>query len=354
MFRNEEYFTLWGDPGMYSPGTGMVMADRQIRRALENNSIKLDEIGNAKAIVTRAIDGKWFMISGGWGNDEVPTAMMGAICGDVAGSVYEHRNIKYKPEPNRLIRHSARITDDSVMTCAVADGLRRGLSMLPKEWLHAPQAEAVLFASVRDALRFFGRKYPHAGYGGRFRQWLAEDDPRPYNSWGNGSAMRASYAGWVAASLEEAEKLAEISAMVTHDHPEGIKGAKAVAGSIFLLRDRGSPSDVKSYAGRFYDLSFTLDEIRDSYAFDVSCMGSVPQAIKAFLEGFGFSDVIANAISIGGDSDTIAAIAGSIAEVIFPIPQGVRGRVIDRMDPFLQDTVAEAVDFMFRRLPADN
>ena len=151
--------------------------------------------------------------------------------------------------------------------------------------------------------------------------------------------------------MEEAEKLGEISAMVTHNHPEGIKGAKVVAGCIFILRDDGSKEDVKKYASQYYDLNFTLDSIRDYYEFDVSCQGSVPQAIVAFLEGQSFADVIANAISIGGDSDTIAAIAGSIAEAYYPIPQGTRGRVIDRMDSFLLNTIVEVVDFMYSRLP---
>lgn len=138
---------------------------------------------------------------------------------------------------------------------------------------------------------------------------------------------------------------------MTHNHPEGMKGAAVVAGCIFLLRNGKTKADLFEYAGRFYDLNFTLDGIRDTYRFDVSCMGSVPQAIRAFLEGSCFSEVIANAISIGGDSDTIASIAGSIAEVVYPIPQGLRARVIDKMDPFLLNTIAEAVDFMFRRLP---
>ena len=196
----------------------------------------------------------------------------------------------------------------------------------------------------------YGRKYPHSGYGGSFRRWLSSENPQPYNSWGNGSAMRASYAGWAAMTLEEAEKLGEISAAVTHNHPEGIKGAKVTAGCIFQLRKYGDKEKVREYAGQYYDLNFKLDDIRDSYEFDVSCAGSVPPAIAAFLEGDSFADVISNAISIGGDSDTIAAIAGGIAEVIYPIPQGLRGRVIDRMDTFLLNTIVEAVDFFERRL----
>ena len=349
--RNEEYLRLWGDPDMYSPGTQAVMADRQIKRGIESGTVSMEEIGNTKAIVKHVPSGKWFLISGGWCNDDVMTAMMGAVCGDVAGSVYEHHNIKYKPDERHLIQSRARFTDDTVMTCAVADGLRRGLEAMGGDWPARPDADSVLYDSLRQSMLRFGNRYPYAGYGGSFRRWLSSRNPEPYNSWGNGSAMRASYAGWVALNLQEAEKLAEISASVTHNHPEGIKGAKVVAGCIFLLRNGESKERVKEYAEQFYPLDFTLDSIRASYTFDVSCQGSVPQAIEAFLEGESFAAVISNAISIGGDSDTIAAIAGSIAETIYPIPQGLRGRVIDRLDDDLLRTIADAVDFMDRRQP---
>lgn len=143
--------------------------------------------------------------------------------------------------------------------------------------------------------------------------------------------------------------LAELSAAVTHNHPEGIKGAKAVAGSIFILRSGGTKEDVRQYAGRYYDLGFTLDEIREAYTFDVSCQGSVPQAIVAFLTGESFADVVAEAISIGGDSDTIAAIAGSMAEVIYPIPTALKQRVADRLDDFLLQILLKAAEFVEER-----
>lgn len=349
--RNEDYLSLWGSVQKYSRGTAVVMANRQIKRAMKKGTVFLAEIGNAKAIVTYKPTGKWFMISGGWGNNNVYTCMMGAVCGDVAGSIYEWNNIKYKPDKEQLIHPRAKFTDDTVMTCAVADGIRIGLSQLPHNWMDIPEAENMLYSSIQNSLLHYGRKYPNAGYGGAFRRWLASSNPRPYNSWGNGSAMRASYAGWAALSLDEAEKLGEISAKVTHNHPEGIKGAVVVAGCIFNLRNGAAKQGIYEYASKFYNLNFTLDEIRETYSFDVSCQGSVPQAIKAFLEGENFADVISCAISIGGDSDTIAAIAGSIAEVIYPIPQGLRGRVIDRMDKILLNTIVEAVDFVYRRLP---
>ena len=161
--------------------------------------------------------------------------------------------------------------------------------------------------------------------------------------------MRVSFAGWAARSLKEAEVLAELSAAVTHNHPEGIKGAKAVAGSIFILRSGGTKEDVQQYAGRYYDLGFTLDEIREAYTFDVSCQGSVPQAIVAFLTGESFADVVAEAISIGGDSDTIAAIAGSMAEVIYPIPTALKQCVADRLDDFLLQILLKAAEFVEER-----
>ena len=349
--RNENYLHLCGDPHYYSPGTKAVMADRQIKRGMKKGIVSLEEIGNAKAIVTYLPTKKWFIAYGGWGNGDERTAMMGAACGDVAGSVYEHHNIKFKPDVNKLIQQGAFFTDDTVMTCAVADGLRKGLALLPKDWLHYQESESILFNSVQEALLRYGKKYPHAGYGGRFRRWLSSSNPQPYGSLGNGSAMRASYAGWAALTLEEAEKLGEITARVTHNHPEGIKGAKVVAGSIFILRNGGSKADVKEYAEQYYNLDFSLNEIRDNYRFDVTCKGSVPQAIVAFMQESNFADVIASTISIGGDSDTIAAIAGSIAEAIYPIPQGIRGRVIDRMDKYLLNTIVEAVDFVYQRLP---
>ena len=216
---------------------------------------------------------------------------------------------------------------------------------LPKDWLNFPNSESVLFYAVQEKMQQFGRLYPHAGYGGHFRRWISAGNPHPYGSRGNGSAMRASYAGWAANSLEEAEKLGEISAKVTHDHPEGIKGAVVVAGCIYKLRSGASKADVREYAGKYYDLNFTLDEIRPDYSFDVSCMGSVPQAPNAFFEGNNFVDVISNAISIGGDSDTIAAIAGGIAEAMYPIPQSLRSELIDKLDDKLRRTIADAVDF---------
>ncbi len=272
--------------------------------------------------------------------------MLGAAAGDIAGSPYEFNNVKIKIDRSWLINENCRFTDDTVMTCAVADGIMNVLEKAPSDWSEDQDIIQEIEASVVDSLYIYGKKYPKAGYGGRFFFWLSSEDHRPYGSWGNGSAMRASFAGWAAGTLEEAELLAEISARVTHDHPEGIKGAKAVAGSIFLLRNGASKEDVKKYASGYYDLDFTLDEIRDDYEFDVSCQGSVPQAIVAFLTGKDFEDVLSEAISIGGDSDTIAAIAGSIAEAIYPVPAKLKEKVIGKLDGFLLKTIERANDFL--------
>jgi len=351
--RHDDLLKYFADPHRFSPGTATMMADRQLRRAVEEHTVILDFMGNSKTVITRRDNGRWYLMRGDYGQDDIPTILLGAACGDAAGSVYEHHNIKRRLPADKLIHPVARITDDTVMTCAVAEGLRLGLSRVPDEWMDDYTYEQAIQDAVRDALRHFGNKYPFAGYGGSFLKWLRSDNPQPYGSWGNGSAMRCSPAGWMARNLKEAERLAIISAQVTHNHREGLKGAMVVAGCIFLLRQGNTKEEVRRYAQQYYDLDFTLDGIRDSYCFDVSCAGSVPQAIVAFLEDESFADVISAAISIGGDSDTIAAIAGSIAEVIYPIPQDIRGAVIDLIPGDLQEAIVNAVDFAFHRQKED-
>lgn len=227
--------------------------------------------------------------------------MYGAIIGDIAGSVYEFHNIKSKEF--KFISANCRFTDDTAMSIAVANALVRSVS------------ENMDFKSlVVEEMQSIGREYPHAGYGGMFRRWLASETPAPYNSFGNGSAMRVSACGLFALSLEEALSLAKESAEVTHSHPEGIKGAQATAAAIYLAKTHKSRDEIRKYIEEnFYSLDFTLDEIRPAYQFDVTCQGSVPQAIVAFLESESYEDAIRNAISIGGDSDTIAAVTGGIA-----------------------------------------
>lgn len=352
------YPSPWGDPKLESFGLFTCTANRHLmhKQSSLSETLDIDDVGNGHAVITDLATRKWFFDSRSAVDERYAqgarTAMLGAICGDVAGSVYEHHNIKYCLEPDQLISHYAHFTDDTVMTIAVAAGIERALKQVPENWLGDKESEDVIFASVRDSLQEYGRRYPYAGYGGHFTRWIYSGNPEPYGSYGNGAAMRASYPGWVGRTLAEAERLGELSAAVTHDHPEGLKAAKTVAGGIFTLwHTVGGPAEQKKAFAEYiraagYQIDFTLDEIRESYHFSSSCQRSVPQAFEAFLEGEDFSDTISKAISIGGDSDTIAAIAGSLAEAIYPIPEGVRGRVIDRLDSPLRYALIDAIDFM--------
>ncbi len=184
-------------------------------------------------------------------------------------------------------------------------------------------------------LKQYYRAYPHAGYGGSFHKWAQSEDPRPYNSWGNGSAMRVSPVGFACATLDEVLSQAQRSAEVTHDHPEGIKGAQAIASAVFLARTGQSKDQLKAYVEQTfgYNLDRSLDEIRPRYQFEVSCQKSVPQAIRAFLESEDFEDAVRKAISLGGDSDTLACMAGAIAQAFFGgVPEAISSRVYELLD----------------------
>ena len=256
--------------------------------------------------------------------------MIGAILGDIIGSPYEFdcNNIKTKDFP-LFSRHST-FTDDSVMTCAISQAL---LDVGP----HAPDEE-VRRAAV-EWMRQLGRDFPHAGYGGMFIRWLLVQDAGPYNSFGNGAAMRISAAGWLADRVEEGLRLARLCTEVTHNHPGGIKGAQAVAAAIWMGQNGSTKAEVKAFVEeRFgYDLSATCDEIRPGYHHVESCQETVPQAFAAFMEGESFEDVIRNAVSLGGDSDTLAAIAGSMAEAFYPIPEALYTEARLRLDQPLLD-----------------
>ncbi|MDR1521139.1 MAG: ADP-ribosylglycohydrolase family protein, partial [Planctomycetota bacterium] len=254
--------------------------------------------------------------------------------------------------PAVLIGDGDRFTDDTVLTYAVAMGLLSGMGKIRREDLSpnpanggeaagdaVNAARGTLEREIALSVKKFARAYPHAGYGGSFARWFSSDSLEPYNSWGNGSAMRVSFAGWYADSLAEARLLANLSAKITHNHPHGLKGAEVVAECIYRLRSGEGKEAIRQCAGRRYDMNFTLDAIRPTYGFDVSCEGSVPQAIMAFLEGGDFEDVIKLAISIGGDSDTIAAIAGSLAEAFYEIPPDPRERALAKLDRNLLETV---------------
>lgn len=242
--------------------------------------------------------------------------MFGAILGDIIGSPYEFdKGNKSKVFP--LFSEQSAFTDDTVMTIAVGAAL---MDMPPDA--SGARIEKQFIYHMRE----FGKRYPYAGYGARFSKWLDAQDPKPYNSYGNGSAMRVSAAAWLYDDLEAVRKMAKLSSAVTHNHPEGIKGAEATASAIFLARTGHSKTAIKEYVEKEfqYALDRTCDEIRPGYHHVESCMETVPEAITAFLEGKDFEDVIRTAVSLGGDCDTLTAIAGSIAEGYYGIPETLR------------------------------
>ncbi len=246
--------------------------------------------------------------------------MLGAIIGDIAGSRFEWHNLKSKDF--ELLTHRCRPTDDSIMTFAIAQSVFSFSGDMDE-----------LSRNAIKQMQIFGQKYPDAGYGGKFYNWIFAENPQPYNSWGNGSAMRVSPCAWAAATLDDALAMSDAVTKVTHNHPEGMKGARAVTTAVFMARNGSNMLDIRDVIHRdYYPMNFTLDQIRLDYRFDVSCQGSVPQAIEAFLESTSFEDTIRNAISIGGDSDTIAAIAGSIAEAYYGIPADIRNHALTFLD----------------------
>lgn len=245
--------------------------------------------------------------------------MIGAIAGDIIGSVYEWNWIKYKDFP--LFDPRCGFTDDTVLTVAVAEAILTDTPYV-------------------DCIRRFARRYPLAGYGGRFSEWLQRDDAGPYNSWGNGSAMRVSAVGFAFDSEDEVLRQARLSAEITHDHPEGIKGAQATALAILLARTGQDKDSIRARIGsQFgYDLDRTLDDIRPSYSFDVSCQRTVPEALVAFLESHSYEDAVRNAVSLGGDSDTLACITGGVAEAFYGgIPEAISTHVETLLTPDLLD-----------------
>lgn len=239
--------------------------------------------------------------------------MYGAILGDIIGSPFEFDRGD-KTKDFKLFSRRSHFTDDSVMTLAVCEALLKvGQDATVKE----------IEDAVISSMQSWGRRYPHAGYGGYFRRWLTACHPEPYNSFGNGSAMRVSAAGWLYDSLEKTRTVAKATANVTHNHPEGIKGAEATASAIFMARNGSSKEEIKKYIEKefHYDLNRTLNEIRPDYHMDETCQKTVPEAIIAFLEATDFEDAIRNAVSLGGDTDTLGAITGSIAEAYYGIPE---------------------------------
>ena len=260
--------------------------------------------------------------------------MYGAILGDMIGAPYEFdRGEKTKDFP--LFVKESQFTDDTVMTIAVAEAL------MDSEGKSEDEVRQALVAKMQD----WGHRYPYAGYGGRFRVWLETKDPKSYGSFGNGSAMRVSSVGWLYDSIEETRRMALITAEVTHNHPEGIKGAEATASAIFLARTGAGKEEIRDYIIREfdYDLSRTCDEIRPTYHHVESCQETVPEAITAFLEGDDFEDVIRTAVSLGGDCDTLTCIAGAVAEAYYGVPKELKAECRKRLD---KDILAVLERFM--------
>lgn len=242
--------------------------------------------------------------------------IFGAIAGDIIGSVYEYVNI-VKTTSFPLFTPLSNFSDDTVLTMAVTDCLLTGKDFAENIW-------------------DFGNKYPNRGYGGTFKEWLKSEEKKPYNSYGNGAGMRVSPVGLAFGSLDETLLIAEKSAAVTHDHPEGIKGAKAIAAAVFLARTGASKAIIRDFISENfeYDLDFTISEIRPGYKFDVTCQGSVPQAIVAFLDSQDYEEAIRLSVSLGGDSDTIACMAGGIAAAFYQeIPQKIMDKTMAKLPP---------------------
>ena len=266
--------------------------------------------------------------------------MLGAIAGDIIGSVYEF--IDMKEYGFDILPERSRFTDDTVMTLAVA------------EWLMSSADK-----SKDDLIRImqeFGHEYPRAGYGYSFKRWLDSENPKPYNSWGNGSAMRVSPVGMYADTLDEALELAKLTAEISHNHPAGIAGAQAVAAAVWMARNGNSKEEIREYIMcRFnYDLTRTIEEIRPTYQWEVSCQGSVPEAIIAFLDGKDFEDVVRLAVSLGGDADTQAAIAGSIAACVYPIPKWIADECEKLLTPDLLAIMHNFENFIKNRNDSDH
>lgn len=259
--------------------------------------------------------------------------MYGAILGDIVGSPYEFDFNNYKAKDFPLFSRRSDFTDDTVMTLAVAKALldTRG------------QDDAAVKAALVQQMQQLGRAYPDRGYGTHFGGWLSRKDPQPYHSYGNGSAMRVSAAAWLAVDMAETLHLAQLTAEVTHDHPEGIKGAQATAAAVFLARTGHGKEKIKAYVEREfgYDISRSCDEIRPDYRHVESCQETVPQAITAFLESTDFEDALRTAVSLGGDSDTLAAITGSIAEAFYGVPENLKQQALRSLPTDLTEILLE-------------
>ncbi len=264
--------------------------------------------------------------------------MLGAIIGDIVGSRFEFDN--HRSKDFELFADGCFATDDSIMTLAVAKALMetdQRIELPIDEYVDTVEYHRLLSRLTVKYMQEIGRRYPDCGYGGRFGRWVFSDDPEPYGSYGNGAAMRISPAGIAARTEAEVIALSRTITVVTHSHPEGVKGAEAVAMAVFMARQGYLKDEIRSRIERdYYPLKFTIDEIRPTYRFNETCQETVPQAIRAFLESTSFEDAIRTAISLGGDSDTVAAITGAIAEAYYGVPEAIRERALGVLDADLR------------------
>ena len=251
--------------------------------------------------------------------------MIGAIVGDVVGSRFEFHNHRDKEFP--LFTNSCKVTDDSIMTTAIA------IAVMDYKEHGRPLNEAAV-----HWMRRIGQPYKNAGYGGRFAQWMYSSNPKPYNSFGNGAAMRVSACAWAADTMADAIEMSDEVTKVTHNHPEGIKGARAITAAIFMARTGYSKDEIYEFIDQnYYSLDKTVDKIRETLQFNETCQVTVPVAIQCFYESEDFEDCLRLAISVGGDSDTIAAIACSIAEAYYGVPENIREKVLTFVPQQLKD-----------------
>lgn len=255
--------------------------------------------------------------------------MIGAIAGDMIGSPYEFNGQQLAAD-FPLWADQSRPTDDTVMSLAIAEALAKSID------------EGGDFATLAvTVMQDFGRRYPQAGFGGRFFEWLYAEDPAPYDSWGNGSAMRVSPIGWAFGTLPETLRYATASARVSHNHPEGIKGAQATAAAVFLARTGNSKETIRAYLRDTfgYDLERTYESVRAVYQPAVSCQETVPESMICFFESSGYEDTVRRAVCLGGDTDTMACIGGSVAEAFYGVPEGIEREARSRLDPFLTNAL---------------
>jgi len=274
--------------------------------------------------------------------------LIGAIIGDIVGSRFEFNN--HRSKEFELFTDECNVTDDSIMTLAVAKAIMetgKNLKLLSNDSKNNYYYYKLLKSMTIRYMQEIGRKYPRCGYGGMFVRWIFSDNPMPYYSFGNGAAMRISPVGFIAPTEDEARKLSETITAVTHNHKEGMKGAEATVISIYMAKNGASKEEIRQKINKsYYKLNFTIDEIRDTYEFNETCKETVPQAIVAFLESKSFEDAIRIAISVGGDSDTLAAITGSIAEAYYGVPEDIKEKALTYLDEELRSIYDEWCEFI--------